>query len=166
MSENSGNDRKSNDSRLDATPDLHSKVHWNMSSNILCNYMKKQEYLDMIITNQAIIPRYVIENLDYLKIDGINKICFPMTCFCDIPFSKVSTHMHGRDGFQGYGDYGIAFDKKSLITKNKIQPITYINDNSPLLDDFREAFQLPLSNRFNAIFTSGHSVANLSINLL
>mgnify|MGYP000396973394 CR=1 FL=1 len=63
-------------------------LHWNLSSNVLCNYMKEQSYLDLILKNRAIIPRYVIEPVKYLAIDGLDQICFPMTCFCDIPFSK------------------------------------------------------------------------------
>ena len=76
-------------------------LHWNLSSNVLCNYMKEQSYLDLILKNRAIIPRYVIEPVKYLAIDGLDQICFPMTCFCDIPFSKVSVHM------SRYGEYGI-----------------------------------------------------------
>lgn len=116
----------------DIKVDLGNVLHWNNSSNVLCNYMKKQEYLDRIIKNQAIIPRYVIEPIEYLKLKDLKKICFPMTCFCDIPFSKVSTHM------SHYGEYGIGLDKEAVLKRYRIQPIHYINDNSPLTDDFRE----------------------------
>ena len=116
------------------TLDLGSNLHWNNSSNVLCNYMKKQEYLDMVLKNRAIIPRYVIEPVGYLNIGTIKKICFPMTCFCDIPFSRVATHM------SRYGEYGIGLDKVSVLKKYRIQPIHYINNDSPLIDDFREVF--------------------------
>lgn len=96
--------------------------------------MKKPEFLEMILKNQAIIPRYVIEPLDYLRIEGLHKIAFPMTCFCDIPFSKASGHM------SRYGRYGIAFDKQAIINKCNVQPIHYINPRSPLADDFKNAF--------------------------
>ena len=49
------------------TPELELKLHWQNSANVLCNYMQKFEYLEMILRNQAIIPRYVIEPLDYLN---------------------------------------------------------------------------------------------------
>lgn len=97
--------------------------------------MKEQAFLDLILKNRAIIPRYVMEPLDYLDIKELEKICFPMTCFCDIPFSKVSTHM------SRYGEYGIGLDKESVLFNYRIQPIHYINDRSPLADDFREAFK-------------------------
>lgn len=75
------------------TPSIPDKAHWGNSANVLCNYMKEPEYLELILKNKAIIPRYVIEPLEYLGIQGLNKIAFPMTCFCDIPFAKAATHM-------------------------------------------------------------------------
>ena len=48
------------------TPDLGNTLHWNNSANVLCNYMREQRYLNMILQNRAIIPRYVIEPVDYL----------------------------------------------------------------------------------------------------
>ena len=115
-------------------PELGDELHWNNSSNVLCNYMKKQEYLNLILKNQAIIPRYVIEPVGYLNLGDLKSICFPMTCFCDIPFSKVGSHM------SRYGEYGIGVDKVAVLKKYKIQPIHYMNENSPLTDDFRNAF--------------------------
>lgn len=120
-------------SNILAKPEI-SNLHWRNSANVLCNYMKKPEYLKEILKNQAIIPRYVVEPLDYLEIEGLYQIVFPMTCFCDIPFSKVGSHM------TRYGRYGIAFDKQQMIKKFRIQPIHYINPKSPLANDFREAF--------------------------
>lgn len=128
---------------------LSSKLHWVNSSNVLCNYMKKQEYLELILKNKAIIPRYVMEPLKYLGVTEPSYICFPMTCFCDIPFSRVNTHM------TNYGLYGIALDKEAVIRKYKVQPIQYINPDSPLAHDFHEVFnrycknnnKLPLETR-------------------
>lgn len=116
------------------TPELENRPRWKISSNVLCNYMKKQEYLDMVLKNQAIIPRYVMEPIEYLNLGDLKKICFPMTCFCDIPFSKVGTHM------SRYGEYGIGLDKVAVQERYRIQPIHYMSDNSPLTDDFRSAF--------------------------
>ena len=118
----------------EVTPELGNTLHWNNSSNVLCNYMKKQEYLNTVLRNQAIIPRYVIEPVGYLNLGTIKKICFPMTCFCDIPFSRVGTHM------SRYGEYGIGLDKVAVLRNYRIQPIHYMNESSPLTDDFKEAF--------------------------
>lgn len=119
---------------INVTGKLDCKLHWQNSASVLCNYMKKLEYLTLVLQNQAIIPRYVIEPLGYLKIEGLNSIAFPMTCFCDIPFSKVGSHM------ALYGRYGIALDKQQIIEKFKVQPIHYMNPQSPLINDFKEAF--------------------------
>lgn len=118
------------------TPELDPHLCWKNSSNVLCNYMKEQRFLDLILKNQAIIPRYVIEPLDYLDLGNIKRTCFPMTCFCDIPFSKVSSHM------SRYGPYGIGLDKEAIIARRRVQPIHYINSKSPLADDFRTVFRL------------------------
>ena len=93
-------------------------------------------YLDMILKNKAIIPRYNIEKTDYLGIEDLLNVGFPMICFCDIPFSSVNTHM------SRYGSYGIGFDKKAVIEKNRIQPIHYMSRFSTLVEDFRTAFSI------------------------
>jgi len=124
-------------------PVLKKRIHWSNSSNVLCNYMREQNYLNQILQNQAIIPRYVMEPLDYLDLKKFQKICFPMTCFCDIPFSRVSTHM------SHYGEYGIGLDKQAMLEKYRIQPIHYINVGSPLADDFKEAFLASTSEHFD-----------------
>lgn len=128
--------------KIFGTSDIVSSIHLSNSSNVLCNYMKEQQYLNMILQNKAIIPRYVMEPLDYLNLMGIHKICFPMTCFCDIPFSRVTTHM------SRYGEYGIGLDKWAVLNKYRIQPIHYMNGDSPLTDDFREAFKVSTSEHF------------------
>lgn len=123
-----------NSIQLQGTIEIPAKLKWNNSANILCNYMKELEFLEMILTNKAIIPRYVIEPLLYLKIEGLHKIAFPMTCFCDIPLAKVGGHM------SHYGRYGIALDKHAIINKFRVQPIHYMNPDSALVNDFKSAF--------------------------
>ena len=117
------------------TPQLEHRLHWSNSSNVLCNYMREPSYLDLVLKNRAIIPRYVIEKVEYLDIKDFGQICFPMTCFCDIPFSKSAAHM------TRYGQYGIGLDKASVLHRYRIQPIHYMSLKSPLIDDFKEAFQ-------------------------
>jgi hypothetical protein len=95
--------------------------------------MEKSEYLKLILLNKAIIPRYYEETIDYLNIECIDKIAFPMTCFCDINFQKLIPHV------QFYGCYGIGLDKKWGISKG-IQPIQYVNKNSILCEDFTYIF--------------------------
>lgn len=102
------------------------------SANILCNYMTKIEYLKEVIRNMAFIPRYVEENLEYLNVQDLHTIAFPMTCFCDIPLSKVKNHMGV------YGEYGVAIKKKVCIERD-VQPILYLNNSARLKNDLSEA---------------------------
>lgn len=122
---------------------LGDERHWNNSANVLCNYMKEQRFLNLILQNSAIIPRYVIEPIEYIGLEEYKYVCFPMTCFCDIPFSKVSSHM------SRYGKYGIGLDKNSLLDNNCIQPIHYMSINSPLIKDFKEAFETAIHAKFD-----------------
>ena len=103
------------------------------SANTLFHFEKKSEYLFSIIEKMAIVPRYCVEDIDYLDI-GIEEIAYPMLCFCDINLHKIQEHMNF------YGQYGIAFSKQWGISRG-IQPIQYVNPNSILRHDFTEAFQ-------------------------
>lgn len=87
--------------QLQGIAKIPDKLKWNNSANILCNYMKELEFLEKILKNKAIIPRYVIEPLDYLKIEELHRIAFPMTCFCDIPLSKVFKGLYNRTAIIG-----------------------------------------------------------------
>ena len=101
------------------------------SANFLCNFMRKPEYLKTIIRNMAIKPRYFEEKIDYLGIPEWTTITFPMTCFCDIPLTRVRSHM------KEYGDYGIALSKRYCISKD-VQPILYLNKNNRIKKDLSE----------------------------
>lgn len=103
------------------------------SADTLFHFVDKLEYLLPVIEQFAIVPRYCIEDIDYLQI-GMNKIAYPMLCFCDINLHKMQEHI------SFYGGYGIAFSKKWGIDKG-IQPVQYINPKSILKEDFRKAFQ-------------------------
>lgn len=103
------------------------------SADTLFHFVDKLEYLLPVIEQFAIIPRYCTEDIGYLQI-GMNKIAYPMLCFCDINLHKMQEHI------SFYGGYGIAFSKKWGIDKG-IQPVQYINPKSILIEDFRIAFQ-------------------------
>ena len=88
--------------------------------------------LKKILTNMAIIPRYVNEDINYLGLSTDN-LAIPMTCFCDINMQRIKWHT------KRYGRYGIAFHKDWSIRKG-IQPIHYINPESFILREYRETF--------------------------
>lgn len=107
------------------------------SANTLFHFVGHIKYLFSIIEKMAIIPRYCVEDVDYLDI-GIDEIAYPMLCFCDINLHKIQEHM------DFYGQYGIAFSKQWGISKG-IQPIQYVNPKSILRHDFTEAFRASIN---------------------
>lgn len=104
------------------------------SANAIFNFMDKTEYLKYILKNKAFIPRYYEEVIDYLKVEGIEKIAFPMTCFCDIHVQKIMHHCIF------YGSVGIGMDKKWGIS-NGVQPIHYINNYSRIYKELSRLFK-------------------------
>jgi hypothetical protein len=108
------------------------------SANVLFNFMSKLDYLKIILLNKAIIPRYYEETIEYLNIDGLKRIAFPMTCFCDIHLNKLVPHM------SFYGSFGIGLNKGWGVNKG-IQPINYINRWSNLRGDFSLIFSRSLN---------------------
>lgn len=111
------------------------------SARSLFHFVDKQEYLLEILEFQALIPRYCREDVAYLNIK-FKSLAYPMICFCDINLHKITSHV------EFYGKYGIAFSKNWGI-QNKIQPIQYINENSPIQADFQEAFNASLNSEVN-----------------
>ncbi len=134
------------------------------SANTLFHFVKEMDYLKNILVNMTIVPRYCVENIDYLnlKIDGetINKIAVLQKCFCDIPIHKITTtcflkgkgenfdDLSSDEKYQAernnthtdfYGEYAIAFSKK-WGENNNLQPIQYLNPQSLFVNSFVTAF--------------------------
>lgn len=118
------------------------------SAQSLFHCMRKFDYLLSILKNKSISPRYFKENIKYLGI-GLDEIAYPMLCFCDIPFHKLTYHT------KWYGKYAIAFSKTWGINKG-LQPITYLNENSELLKTFQEAFNKSQNEDLSAFDSSGY----------
>lgn len=111
------------------------------SANTLFKFMRRLDYLKLIINNCAIIPRYYDEFIDYLKITLIgDRIAFPMSCFCDINLTKLKFHA------KKYGQYGIGLKKEWAYRSIDIEPIHYVNPNSSEISDYKEAFLEALGN--------------------
>lgn len=97
-----------------------------ISSNTLFHFTNSAENLLNILTNEF-SPRYCLEDLKILA-TNLNwekalELAIPMSCFCDIPLSKIKSHI------SYYGNYGIGLTKEWGI-KNGICPITYADKNS------------------------------------
>ncbi|MEK4409389.1 abortive infection system antitoxin AbiGi family protein [Bacillus sp. FSL L8-0642] len=109
--------------------DLSSK----QSANTLFNFTKKFEWLTEILKRKAFSPRYNDENIEVYGLGDEKTICFPMTCFCDIHLKRLNPHMIK------YGGFGIGLEKIWGINAG-VQPIQYININSPYHKEFAELF--------------------------
>lgn len=130
------------------------------SANTLFHFMNKSTYLEDILKKRAIVPRYCIENVEYLNIcieeQSFQEIAVLQKCFCDIPFHKLTdtflvdgigenfnsltegeklelTNNSTHPDF--YGKYAIAFSKK-WGESHDLQPVQYINENSAYASEF------------------------------
>lgn len=112
---------------------------YKQSANVFLHCMKKIKYLKEILENRAIIPRYNVENIGFLNIDGEEEIAFPMICFCDIFLGKLKSHM------SVYGEYGIGLDKNFGIY-NGFEPINYVNTDSKLINNLRNTMRYLYNN--------------------
>lgn len=85
-------------------------------SDNLFHFTKTIQILKLIL-KEGIKPRYCLE--DFSWSDWSNDyMAYPMSCFCDIPLSRISEHT------DFYGDYGIGFSKQWGL-KNKLNPVVY-----------------------------------------
>lgn len=135
--------------QLSAPPSL-SKEDYYQSANSLFHFMKEEEYLYTALSNKALIPRYCLEDINFLKlnIDGnnFNEIAVLQKCFCDIPLHNITSRLPknsekeeswDNDHTRVYGEFAIAFSKH-WGELNGLQPIQYINDKSLYLDYMRK----------------------------
>ncbi|MFS8213855.1 abortive infection system antitoxin AbiGi family protein [Paenibacillus polymyxa] len=135
-----GNSTSNNEMVLKEAPQVNREsVPYRQSANVLFNFMPKLDYLKDKLRYKAMIPRYYEESVEYLDLEVIKKIAFPMVCFCDIHLNKLTYHMGDRNSHDGYGRYGIGMNKDWGITGG-IKPISYMNDSSALLSDYKGAF--------------------------
>ncbi|HFC8840220.1 TPA: abortive infection system antitoxin AbiGi family protein [Neisseria subflava] len=118
-----------------------------IKSNSLFHFTPKEEYLLDILEN-GFWPRYCFEDIEWLipkdlknelkkqEEDNfwetltkelikhnISSIAYPMSCFCDIPLSKITAHT------DFYGSFGLGMTKEWGIRKG-LNPIFYLSDNS------------------------------------
>lgn len=103
------------------------------SANSLFHFMKKEEWLLNKIRDKALIPRYTLEDVRFLNLSNIEKMYYPMVCFCDLNLHRIEPH------YREYGPYGIAFSKEWGI-ENGIQPVHYLNSKSDYAAEFKHAY--------------------------
>lgn len=139
------------------------------SANTLFHFMSKSEYLKSILIKRAIVPRYCMENIEYLDIHigniSFKEVAILQKCFCDIPFHKLTDNFE-LNGFgevyellnddeklilmknnthpDYYGKFAIAFSKSWGENKN-LQPVHYLNENSLYTVELTKLFESVLS---------------------
>lgn len=132
---------------LDNDETNHSKI----TANALFNFMREYSFLEKILLNMSMSPRYYPEDISYLKLKynskDLTEWYIPMTCFCDIPLHQISYHAEGNPSSpkdKGYGKFSIAFHKSFGIKKG-IQPIHYLNEKSINVEELTNTMNLLLN---------------------
>jgi len=136
------------------------------SANTLFHFMSKSEYLNSILINRAIVPRYCMENIEYLNIHvgtvSFKEVAILQKCFCDIPFHKLTDvfELNGvGEAYESltddeklilaktnthpdyYGEFAIAFSKSWCENKN-LQPVHYLNEKSIYSAEFTRVYPI------------------------
>jgi hypothetical protein len=134
------------------------------SANTLFHFMSKIAYLNKILQERTIIPRYCTENIEYLNIniEGqiFREIAVLQKCFCDIPFHKLADTfaLDGvgenfeslTDGEKSeleknnshpdyYGKFAVALSK-NWGENHHLQPVQYVNEKSTYAMEFSSTF--------------------------
>ncbi|MFA0182561.1 abortive infection system antitoxin AbiGi family protein [Vibrio cyclitrophicus] len=90
-------------------------------SHTLFHFTKDVQFLKDILKN-GFWPRFCLEDVRWYT-GKENQCAYPITCFCDIPLSRVDEHV------DFYGNYGIGVTKE-WAKLNKLSPVIYINEGS------------------------------------
>jgi len=126
--------------------------------------MGKQKYLENILREKAINPRYCKEDIKYLNLSlgdkPFKEISVLQKCFCDIPLHRItdslkcSVNIQKGEEFPNieryyshtdlYGEYGIALTK-SWGERSGIQPVQYINEESDFCEELSQAINEAIS---------------------
>lgn len=91
-------------------------------SKSLFHFTKTEGVLKEILTD-GFWPHYCLENISWQGNKDFEVVAYPMTCFCDIPLSRINNHINS------YGGYGIGLNQDWAL-KKKLNPLTYLAGNS------------------------------------
>ncbi|WP_138269566.1 abortive infection system antitoxin AbiGi family protein [Anaerofustis stercorihominis] len=111
----------------------NTKLIPNQSANTLFNFMDDFIYLEEMIEEKCIYPRYSKEDFSFLNIPNIETFYIAMKCFCDIHLHMVSKHK------EEFGDYAIGLTKEWGV-RNGLQPIIYCNKNSSYVKSIKISY--------------------------
>src|ERR1700744_4014867 len=104
-----------------------------LSTNSVFHFTKNIEAIRGILHSNFRI-KYCLETIEAK--DRTIQFAVPMTSFCDIPLSQVSSHI------DKYGGYGLGL-KKSWAKRKGLNPVLYLEKQSMILNDvlIREKFE-------------------------
>jgi len=91
----------------------------------LFHFTKSLDILKLILEH-GIQPKYCLEDFEWFKWDTHKYLAYPMSCFCDIPLSRITEHTNF------YGNYGIGLSKNWGF-KNNLIPVIYSPPNGDIL---------------------------------
>lgn len=97
-------------------------------SDSLFHFTRSVEFLKGILQT-GFKPRYSLEDSDLL---GIEYTGFPMSCFCDIPLSRILEHT------AFYGEYGLGMTKE-WGQRNALHPVIYAVPGAIVAESIRDA---------------------------
>lgn len=95
-----------------------------MRAQSLFHSTKQMDTLKAILQDRFFWPRYCLEDVSWIH-SRLTHVAFAMTCFCDIPLSRISDHT------DYYGRFGLGLTKTWGLKKG-LNPIIYLNERSPL----------------------------------
>lgn len=124
-----------------------------IQADTLFNFTTQLTYIIESINNKLLSPRYCEEDEQYLSLENIKSLYFPMKCFCDINLHRLGEHL------SMYGYYGLAFSKEWGM-KRGIQPIQYINPDSGLRAAFANAFNEALRSMTAEDYSHSQEITN------
>lgn len=91
----------------------------------LFHFTKSLDILKLILEH-GIQPKYCLEDFEWFGWDAHKYLAYPMSCFCDIPLSRITEHTNF------YGNYGIGLSKNWGF-KNNLVPVIYSPPNGDIL---------------------------------
>lgn len=108
-----------------------------ISSNTLFHFTNSADNIIKIIKG-GFAPRFCLEEFGpefFIGKHDKAEVAIPMTCFCDLPLSKIDIHL------EFYGSYGIGLSKE-WGQKNGLTPVSYIHDSSTQIKYIRQVGSL------------------------
>ena len=91
-------------------------------SETLFHFTKTLNVLKLILKN-GFMPRFCFEDVEWMESQH-KKLAYAMTCFCDIPLSRIGEHT------SFYGDYGLGLTKEWKQRNSLLCPVLYFPNNS------------------------------------